>query len=111
MIKNIVLIGVAILISAAPLVIHRSAPPAETTDVDSQVSTAGEEAKVELFSGADDQAEKMIGQISPKYEPWFKPLWEPPSGEIECMLFALQAALGAGVFFYYLGYVRGRART
>lgn len=37
------------------------------------------------------------------YEPWFESLWKPPSGEIESLLFASQAALGAGVIGYYIG--------
>ncbi len=37
------------------------------------------------------------------YEPWFSNIWEPPSGEIESMLFALQAALGAGFIGYFFG--------
>ena len=44
----------------------------------------------------------------PDYEPWFSPLYEPPSGEIESALFALQAALGAGVLAYYFGLRKGR---
>ncbi len=31
------------------------------------------------------------------------PLWEPPSGEIESLLFALQAAIGAGLVGFYFG--------
>ncbi|ODA42090.1 energy-coupling factor ABC transporter substrate-binding protein [Desulfosporosinus sp. BG] len=60
------------------------------------------------FAGADDQAEQAISSINANYEPWFKPLWEPPSGEVESFLFALQAALGSGFVFYYLGYSKGR---
>ncbi len=37
------------------------------------------------------------------------PLWEPPSPEIESLLFAVQAALGAGVLGYYFGRRRGLA--
>lgn len=62
----------------------------------------------EIFSGADGQAQAAIGEIRPDYEPWIAPLWEPPSGEIESLLFGLQAALGAGFLFYCLGYWRGR---
>lgn len=62
----------------------------------------------ESFAGADAQAESVITQINPQYKPWAVPLFEPPSGEIESLLFALQAALGAGVLFYYIGYMRGR---
>jgi len=63
----------------------------------------------EQFTGTDDQAEKVITQIHPNYKPWFRSIWEPPSGEIASLLFALQAALGAGVLGYYFGLVRGRA--
>jgi cobalt/nickel transport protein len=67
-------------------------------------------AEVEIFAGADGQAEEMIGKIAPDYEPWFSPLIEPVSGEIESMLFALQAALGAGFIGYYLGMGRMREK-
>ena len=55
------------------------------------------------YGGADGQAEGIINQINPGYEPWFSSLYEPPSGEIESLLFSTQAALGAGVIGYYLG--------
>jgi cobalt/nickel transport protein len=61
------------------------------------------------FGGADGQAEGVIAEIAPGYEPWFSSIWEPPSGEIESLLFALQAALGAGVLAYYIGFKRGQA--
>ncbi|MYV45152.1 energy-coupling factor ABC transporter substrate-binding protein [Streptomyces sp. SID2888] len=64
--------------------------------------------KEEPFAGADAEAETAITEIEPDYEPWFSPLYEPPSGEIESALFALQAALGAGVLAYYFGLRRGR---
>ncbi len=62
------------------------------------------------FGGADGQAEEAITQINPGYEPWFNSFWEPPSGEIESLLFSLQAAIGAGIVFYALGYFIGRAK-
>lgn len=68
-------------------------------------SPAGPE---EPFSGADARAEALITRLRPDYTPWFRPLWEPPSGEIESLLFALQASLGAGLIGYYLGFARGR---
>ncbi|MFG3492285.1 energy-coupling factor ABC transporter substrate-binding protein [Streptomyces sp. NPDC094447] len=64
--------------------------------------------KEEPFVGADAEAETAITELRPDYEPWFSPLYEPPSGEIESALFALQAALGAGVLAYYFGLRRGR---
>jgi cobalt/nickel transport protein len=83
---NLALILVVILLAVAPLVFLENAE----------------------FSGADGEAEAQIVQIAPHYSPWFKPLFEPASGEIESMLFALQAAAGSGVLFYWLGYLKGR---
>lgn len=59
------------------------------------------------FGGADNAAEGAIAEIDPAYEPWFKPLAELP-GETESMLFALQAALGAGVIGYTVGLLKGK---
>jgi cobalt/nickel transport protein len=64
----------------------------------------------EIFAGADAQAEQVITKIDPSYRPWAKPLLEPPSGEIESLLFALQAALGASFIGYYIGRSVTRAR-
>jgi cobalt/nickel transport protein len=64
--------------------------------------------KKEPFTGSDAEAETAVTEIDPDYEPWFSPLYEPPSGEIESALFAAQAALGAGVLAYYFGLRRGR---
>ncbi len=57
----------------------------------------------EVFGGADGKAQQTIGQIAPDYQPWFAPLMEPASNEIASLLFALQAAIGAGVIGYWLG--------
>ncbi|CAM5646308.1 energy-coupling factor ABC transporter substrate-binding protein [Streptomyces fumanus] len=64
--------------------------------------------KKEPFAGADAEAETAVTELDPDYRPWFSPLYEPPSGEIESALFAAQAALGAGVLAYYFGLRRGR---
>lgn len=63
------------------------------------------------FSGADDRAKNAITEINANYKPWFSPIWEPPSGEVETFFFALQAALGAGFIGYYIGYMRGRKKS
>lgn len=55
------------------------------------------------FGGADDQIEDTVKEVSGSYEPWASHIWEPPSGEIESLLFALQAAIGAGFIGYYIG--------
>lgn len=65
--------------------------------------------EVEIFAGADDKAKDLVGTIDPAYKPWFKPLMEPPSGEIGSLLFALQAALGAGFIGYWYGSSTARA--
>jgi cobalt/nickel transport protein len=58
------------------------------------------------FGGSDGQAQGVIDGAG--YQPWFRPLWTPPSKEIESLLFSLQAALGAGLLGYYVGLRRGR---
>ena len=65
---------------------------------------------VEIFAGADDKAKNLVGAIAPAYKPWFKPLMEPPNGEIGSLLFALQAALGAGFIGYWYGSSKTRAK-
>jgi cobalt/nickel transport protein len=65
---------------------------------------AGPEGQpVEIFGGADAKAQQAIGKIAPDYTPWFAPILEPASAEIASLLFALQAAIGAGVIGYWLG--------
>lgn len=62
------------------------------------------------FGGADGEAEDLITEISPDYEPWFESLWEPPSGEIESLLFSTQVAIGAGFIGYVLGTFKERRK-
>ncbi len=93
-----VLIGMVILLTAAPLwMVRRPAPGPD-----------GKEA--EIFAGADDRAKETIAAVAPRYKPWFKPIMEPPSGEVGTFLFATQAALGAGFIGYWLGCSVTRAR-
>ncbi len=96
--QNLLLIAAAAILVILPLVILSS--PAPTVDG----------SRAEVFTGADHQVEGVIQQLNPDYRPWFSPLMTPPSGEIESLLFALQAALGAGAIGYYLGFSRGRAK-
>lgn len=60
------------------------------------------------FGGADGEAEEMITVIEPDYKPWFSSFMEPASGEIESLLFASQAAIGAAIIAYYIGYNKGK---
>ena len=62
------------------------------------------------FGGADGQAEEVIAQMDPDYEPWAESLLEPPGGETESLLFALQAAVGSGVIFFTFGYLLARKK-
>ena len=88
---NAILLAAVVLLAVIPLwIVERPAPAAD-----------GE--AVAIFAGADDQAKNAISEIAPDYRPWFEPLLEPASGEIASLLFALQAALGAGFIGYYLG--------
>ena len=62
------------------------------------------------FGGADGEAESVITEINPNYEPWFSSIIEPASGEIESLLFASQAAFGAGIIGYYIGTTRTKKK-
>lgn len=96
--QNLLMLIAVIVLVALPLwMVQKQAPGADGKEVT-------------IFRGADDQAKDVIGKIAPGYQPWFKPLMEPPSGEIGSLLFALQAALGAGFIGYYLGVARTRAK-
>jgi cobalt/nickel transport protein len=60
------------------------------------------------FGGADDQGKAAITEIQPSYKPWFESVFQPASPEIASLLFATQAALGAGVVGYAIGLYKGR---
>lgn len=62
------------------------------------------------FAGVDSQAIDEVRRIEPEHEPWFEPLWSPPGSETESLLFAVQAAFGAGVIGYVAGVIRTRSR-
>jgi cobalt/nickel transport protein len=76
--------------------------------IGAQPGTSGTQA---LFGGSDDRAQQAIGTIAPGYRPWFTPLFTPASEEIASLLFALQAAIGAGVIGYWLGLSVARERA
>lgn len=59
------------------------------------------------FSGADGAASTAIEKTG--YTPWYNAIWEPPSGEIESLFFAIQAAIGAIIIGYIMGYFHGQA--
>ncbi|MCC2257600.1 energy-coupling factor ABC transporter substrate-binding protein [Intestinimonas aquisgranensis] len=84
--KNLILIGLVILLAAFPLWYCRDAE----------------------FGGADGMAGELIEESNPDYEPWFQPIFEPASGEVESLLFALQAAIGSGIVCFVLGRVTAK---
>lgn len=94
--KNGLLLTAVVLLILIPLLIVKAPTP----------GFDGE--RTAIFTGTDAQAQGVIQTLAPDYQPWFESLLKPPSVEIESLLFALQAALGAGVIGYYAGYVRGK---
>lgn len=59
------------------------------------------------FGGADGAGSELIEEIAPDYDPtWISNIWEPPGGETESMLFALQAVAGGVLIGYLFGYKR-----
>lgn len=97
--RNILLIAGVIVLAIVPLVLAGMGI----------ITGSGGDAPE--FGGSDGQAEEVIVDLNPDYEPWFESIYEPPSGEIESLLFALQAAIGAGVIGYYLGSRRPRGEA
>ena len=96
--QNLLMMTAVVVLVALPLwMVKKPAPGADGKEV-------------QIFAGADERAKNLVGVISPGYKPWFKPLMEPPGGEISSMLFALQAALGAGFIGYWYGCSRTRAK-
>ncbi|MBN8048542.1 energy-coupling factor ABC transporter substrate-binding protein [Paraclostridium bifermentans] len=84
--KNIILLILTVILIITPLILNSTAE----------------------YGGADGEAESLISEINPNYKPWFNSLYEPPSGEIESLLFSTQAAIGAGIIGYFLGYKKGK---
>lgn len=88
---TITLIALAVVIAAFPMFFHFGSSDSE-----------------EPFGGTDAGAETIVEEHDPGYEQWFHPLAGELPGEVESGLFALQAALGAGVLGFALGNYRGR---
>ncbi len=62
------------------------------------------------FGGSDGEAESIISEIAPGYEPWAESILEPPGGETESLLFCLQAGVGAGIVGFGFGWLAARAK-
>lgn len=83
------LVAVVVLLAVIPLLMHPTSQ----------------------FNGADGVAAETVLQIAPDTKPWFQPIWSPPGTETASMLFALQAALGAGFVGYFFGLKQGEKRA
>lgn len=63
------------------------------------------------YAGSDTIGSSKVAEIAGLSEEDFQPLvpqWEPPSGEIESCLFALQAAIGGIFVGWVFGYWKGQ---
>jgi cobalt/nickel transport protein len=66
------------------------------------------------FAGSDNVGSTKIAELSGQSEESFTPLipqWQPPSGEIEACLFALQASFGGLVLGLVFGYWLGQRKS
>lgn len=86
--KNVLLIAIVVILAALPLYLNKGAE----------------------FGGADGEAMDAISEVHPEYVAWIEPISEPASGEVESLLFALQAAIGAGVVGFVLGRMTRKER-
>lgn len=60
------------------------------------------------FGGSDDAGATAIESTG--YTPWFSSMWEPPSGEIQSLLFCVQTAIGTIIIGYFFGYWRAQRK-
>lgn len=84
--KNLLLLLLVVFIAGAPLLFLKNAE----------------------FGGADGIAMDAITEIAPEYKPWAESILSPKSGEIESLLFALQAAIGTGIVAFILGRITAK---
>lgn len=86
--KNISLLLGAVVICFAPLYVYKEAN----------------------FQGTDSQATDVIKSINGSFvnKPLLKPLFVPPSTEVETFLFCLQTAIGSSILGYFIGYFKGK---
>ncbi len=89
--KNIILLCLAAAIILSPLILYNGLTEEEG-----------------YFTGSDGQGPEYLE--SQGYEPWIEPIWSPPSGEVEVLFFSLQAAIGALIIGYFVGYYNGLAK-
>ena len=92
--KKTILVNVGLLLIAAVIVV---APLVIVKDSE--------------FEGADGKVAELVEEANEDFEPWAASFWEPPGGETESMFFAIQAALGARVIWYCIGYLKGKNNT
>lgn len=89
--RAIILLALVVVIVAFPLALYN-----------------GKGENQGYFGGTDDQGPEYIESTG--YTPWFNSIWEPPSAEIESLLFAVQAAIGAIIIGFVFGYYYGQSK-
>lgn len=87
--KNLLLVVLAALITAFPIVAMKDAE----------------------FMGTDSQIEGAVAELNSKYTPWAEAWFTPSSSEVESMLFALQAAIGGCIIGFGFGRLSARSEV
>ena len=60
------------------------------------------------YAGTDSAAVSQVEKLDPTYRPWFRPVFQTSSTEVQSGLFAIQAAIGGVAFGFVIGRLSAR---
>lgn len=113
--RNIVLLAIVAILIIAPIVMFMGHGEEDGffggTDDAGGVHIAEEynvyDSEGNYVPADEEDTEAQPDSAKQDYTLWFNSPWEPPSGEIESLLFCLQAAIGSIIIGYIFGYWHG----